>query len=49
MDITEHLFAILNLQTLSDYAKNRSMSYNGAKKQKNIIKLGNVKFIIDNE
>lgn len=47
--ITEHCFIILNLQTLSDYSRNRKISYNGAKCQKNIIVLGNVKFIVDNE
>ena len=47
--IIEHCFIILNLQTLSDYAKTHNISYNGAKLRKNNIILANVKFIIDNE
>jgi len=38
----------LNLQTISDYAKNNNMSYNGVKKCRKIIKLFNVKLVIDN-
>ena len=45
--IVEHCFTILNLQTLSDYARNNNISYNGAKLQPHII-LGKIKFIIDN-
>jgi hypothetical protein len=47
--IIEHSFKILNLQTLSDYSRNTKKSYNGAKYNKNVVVLGNVKFIIDNE
>ena len=39
----------LNLQTIPDYAKENNISYNGAKKCRNVIKLFNVKFIIDND
>lgn len=46
--IADYCFKILNLQTLSDYSKNKNISYNGAKCQKDIVVMGNVKFIIDN-
>jgi hypothetical protein len=49
VQIIEHGFKILNLQTLSDYARNNNKSYNGAKLQKNQITLGNIKYIIDND
>lgn len=39
----------LNCQTLSNYARNKGISYNGAKLQKNITKINGTKFIIDNE
>ena len=39
----------LGLQTLPDYAKNKKISYNGAKMQKNKVNIFNVKFVIDNE
>ena len=38
----------LNLQTISYYSKNNNISYNGVKKCRKIIKLFNVKFVIDN-
>lgn len=39
----------LNLQTLPAWAASNGKSYNGAKMQKNKIKLFGVKFIIDND
>ena len=39
----------LNIQTLPNWAKKNSKSYNGAKMQKNKIVLFDVKFIIDND
>lgn len=39
----------LNLQTISNYAKDNEMSYNGVKKCRNIVKIFNIKFVIDNE
>jgi len=39
----------LNCQTLSNYARNNGISYNGAKLQKNITKINGSKFIIDND
>ena len=39
----------LNLQTISDYAKENNISYNGAKKFRNNIELFGVKFVIEND
>ena len=39
---------LLNLQSITDFAKSNAMSYNGAKKQKNKVELFNQKYIIDN-
>jgi hypothetical protein len=39
----------LNLQTISDYARDNNISYNGAKHNRQVRQLFNVKFIIDNE
>jgi hypothetical protein len=39
---------LLNVQTIPDYAKQNSMSYNGVKKGRQITKIFNVKFVIDN-
>ena len=39
----------LNLQTISDYAREHNMSYEGVKKHRNIVKLFNIKFVIDND
>lgn len=38
----------LNLQTISDYAKNNNISYNGVKKSRKIKTLFGIKFVIDN-
>jgi hypothetical protein len=38
----------LNLQTISDYAKNNGKSYNGVKKHRIIKNLWGVNFVIDN-
>ena len=38
----------LGLQTLPDYAKENNMSYNGVKKFREIKKILNVKFVINN-
>jgi hypothetical protein len=45
----EHCGNYLNLQTISNYSKSNKISYNGAKKFRNVVNLFNVKFIIDNE
>ncbi len=39
---------LLNIQTIPDYAKENNMSYNGVKKNRQITKIFNVKFVIDN-
>lgn len=39
---------LLNLQTIPDYAKGNNMSYNGVKKHRQITKIFNIKFVIDN-
>ena len=41
--------AFLNLQTISDYAKAKNLSYNGVKHHRNVIEIFNTKFVIDNE
>ena len=48
VQIIEHIGGLLNLQTISDYAVENSMSYNGVKKFRNVINLFGVKFVIDN-
>ncbi len=49
VQIIEHLGGVLNIQTISDYAKVTGISYNGAKKFRNVIELFGIKFIIDND
>jgi len=49
VQIIEHIGSYLNLTTRSDYAKKNGLSYNGAKKFRENVKLFNVNFIIDNE
>jgi len=39
----------LNLMTIADYAKGKSMSYNGVKKCRNVVKIFKTKYVIDNE
>ncbi len=41
--------SFLNLKTISDYARTKKKSYNGVKNFRNIVKLFNVKYVIDNE
>lgn len=47
--IIEHVGSYLNLKTISEYSKENNLSYNGVKKCRKIIKLFNVKFVIDNQ
>jgi len=49
VQIIEHIGGLLNLQTISDYAKENSMSYNGVKKFRCIKNIFGCKFVIDNE
>lgn len=41
--------AFLNLKTISDYAKENNLSYNGAKHFRETIEIFKTKFIIDND
>lgn len=38
----------LNLTTISNYASNNNISYNGSKKFRKVVKIFGVKFIVDN-
>lgn len=49
IQIIEHIGSYLNIRTISDYAKNNNISYNGAKKFRKNITIFGVKFIIDND
>ena len=49
VQIIELCADFLNLETISNYAKNNGMSYNGVKKCRNIIIIKGIKFVIDNE
>jgi len=49
VQIIELLGGYLNLQTIPAYAKENSISYNGAKKFRKVVELFGVKFIIDND
>ena len=49
VQIIEQTGSFLNLQTIATYAKENKISYNGAKKFRNVKKIFGVKFIIDNE
>lgn len=48
VQIIEHIGGYLNLQTISKYAKENNMSYNGVKHFRNIFEIFGVKFVIDN-
>ena len=48
IQIIEQCGSFLNLKTISDYAKDNNMSYNGAKKFRTVKKIFNINFIIDN-
>jgi hypothetical protein len=49
VQIFEHIGIILNLKTISNYAKAEKISYNGALKRKTQrVKIDNIDFIIDN-
>lgn len=41
--------SFLNLQTISNYAKAKNLSYNGVKNHREIIEIFNVKFVVDND
>lgn len=49
VQIIELCGGFLNIKDIPQYAKDNNISYNGAKKCRNVIELFNNKFIIDNE
>ena len=48
VQICELCGSLLNLKTISKYAKDNNKSYNGVKKFRQVVKIFDVKFIIDN-
>jgi hypothetical protein len=48
VQIIELCGGYLNLKTISDYSRENNISYNGVKKFRQVQKLFNVKFVIDN-
>jgi hypothetical protein len=46
VQIFEHTASILNARTLSNYARDNGISYNGAKLQKEMAVINGIKFII---
>lgn len=48
VQLIELIGSYLNIQTISNYAKENNLSYNGAKKFRTVINLFGAKFIIDN-
>ena len=48
VQICELAGSYLNLKTISDYAKQNKLSYNGVKNNRQIRNIFNVKFVIDN-
>ena len=49
VQIIELCGSMLNLSTISNYAKENNMSYNGVKKCRCLINLFGVKLVLDNE
>lgn len=41
--------SFLNLQTISDYANSKGLSYNGVKNNREKVEIFNVKFVVDND
>jgi hypothetical protein len=39
----------LNIKTIPDYATQNNLSYNGAKNHRNVRKIFNVRFVIEND
>lgn len=48
IDVIKTCGAYLNLRTISNYAKDKSISYNGAKNFRESVDIFGVKFIVDN-
>lgn len=49
IDIIEATGSFLNLRTISDYATQNNLSYNGAKNHRNVRKIFNVRFVVEND
>ena len=49
VQLFERLNTFTNLKTITQYAKDNNISYNGAKNNRKVIELFGVKFIADNE
>lgn len=49
VQLIELIGGYLNLRTVADYARESGISYNGAKKFRQVKKIFGVKFIIDND
>lgn len=49
VELFKHTGIYLNLQTISDYARDHKMSYEGVKKFRKVEEIYGVKFVIDNE
>lgn len=49
LQLIEVAGSFLNLKTISDYAKENNLSYNGAKHFRETVEIFKTKFIIDNE
>lgn len=49
VQIIELCGGFLNLQTISEYARQNKLSYNGAKKFRKVIDVFGVKMILDNQ
>ena len=48
VQIIERCGSMLNLQTISSYAKSNSLSYNEVKNNREVINLFGVKLVVDN-
>lgn len=49
VQLFERLNTYTNLKTITQYAKDNNLSYNGVKNNRNIITLFGVKFVLDND
>ena len=49
VQLFERLNVYANLKSISQYAKDNNLSYNGVKKHRKIIKLFGCKFVADND
>ena len=49
VELFKHTGNYLNLQTISDYAREHKMSYEGVRKFRRIEEIHGVKFVIDNK